>query len=58
MTTGSSQSPTIETDAFKPTLPTKHLPAVELRELPEPPKSIWKIVGPGVVGAGVGLASG
>jgi hypothetical protein len=35
-----------------------HLPELEVRELPEPPKSIWKIIGPGVVGAGVGLASG
>jgi hypothetical protein len=26
--------------------------------MPEPPASIWRIVGPGVVGAGVGLASG
>lgn len=43
---------------FTPTLPTKHLPEVEVRELPEPPRSIWKIIGPGVVGAGVGLASG
>jgi hypothetical protein len=35
-----------------------HLPEVEVRELPAPPRSIWKIIGPGVVGAGVGLASG
>ncbi|MBE2317657.1 Nramp family divalent metal transporter [Solirubrobacter sp. CPCC 204708] len=35
-----------------------HLPEVEVRELPEPPKSMWRIIGPGVVGAGVGLASG
>ena len=27
-------------------------------ELPEPPASMWKIIGPGVVAAGVGLASG
>jgi N,N'-diacetylchitobiose transport system permease protein len=27
-------------------------------ELPEPPTSTWKIIGPGVVAAGVGLASG
>lgn len=43
---------------FTPTMPTTHLPAAEVRELPEPPRSIWKIIGPGVVGAGVGLASG
>jgi hypothetical protein len=43
---------------FVPTLPTKHLPPPEVRELPEPPKQMWKLIGPGVVGAGVGLASG
>ena len=43
---------------FTPTLPTKHLPAVTVRDLPEPPKHLWKIIGPGVVGAGIGLASG
>ncbi len=36
----------------------KNLPAPELRELPEPPKKIWKLIGPGIVGSGVGLASG
>jgi hypothetical protein len=53
----STRSPVHE-EGFTPTLPSKHLPAVETRELPEPPASIWKIVGPGIVGAGVGLASG
>jgi hypothetical protein len=43
---------------FTPTLPTKHLPSAEVRDMPDPPASIWRIVGPGVVGAGVGLASG
>ena len=27
-------------------------------ELPEPPASMWRIIGPGIVAAGVGLASG
>jgi hypothetical protein len=45
-------------ERFTPPLPTKNLPPVEIREMPEPPASIWRIVGPGVVGAGVGLASG
>ncbi|MEJ3654190.1 Nramp family divalent metal transporter [Actinomycetes bacterium KLBMP 9759] len=40
------------------TLSTKILPPAEVRELPEPPHQTWKIIGPGVVGAGVGLASG
>jgi len=39
-------------------LPVKHLPQAEVRDMPEPPSSVWRIVGPGVVGAGVGLASG
>jgi hypothetical protein len=38
--------------------PTKHLPAVAVRDLPEPPRSTWRVIGPGVVAAGVGLASG
>jgi len=38
--------------------PTKHLPGVSVREVPEPPRSMWRVIGPGVVAAGVGLASG
>ena len=30
----------------------------ELRPLPPPPPSLWRIVGPGVVASGVGLSSG
>jgi hypothetical protein len=29
-----------------------------LRDLPEAPRNLWRIVGPGIVGAGVGLSSG
>ena len=29
-----------------------------VRELPEPPRNLWRIVGPGIVAAGVGLSSG
>lgn len=29
-----------------------------LRDLPDPPRNLWRIVGPGIVGAGVGLSSG
>jgi hypothetical protein len=39
-------------------LPTKNLPAPQVRDLPEPPSHTWRIIGPGMVGAGVGLASG
>ncbi len=28
------------------------------RDLPEPPRNLWRIVGPGVMAAGVGLSSG
>jgi hypothetical protein len=39
-------------------LRTKHLPAPATGELPEMPASTWRIVGPGIVAAGVGLSSG
>jgi hypothetical protein len=54
----STRSPVQEVEGFTPTLPSKHLPQVEIREMPEPPASMWRIIGPGIVGAGVGLASG
>ena len=38
--------------------PTKHLPPVEVRELPEPPERWSQLIGPGVIAAGVGIASG
>jgi len=38
--------------------PTKQLPAPEIREMPAPPKSWFKLIGPGIIAAGVGLASG
>ncbi|HKE95362.1 MAG TPA: Nramp family divalent metal transporter [Povalibacter sp.] len=34
------------------------LPPPQIRELPEPPRRIWPLIGPGIVAAGVGLASG
>lgn len=43
---------------FTPTVPARVLPTVAVRDLPEPPRSAWRIIGPGLVGAGVGLASG
>ena len=54
----STEAPVRDAEGYTPTLPSKHLPQVEVREMPEPPASIWRIVGPGIVGAGVGLASG
>ncbi|MFH5822921.1 Nramp family divalent metal transporter [Georgenia sp. AZ-5] len=38
--------------------PTKYLPYPQLRDLPAPPANQWKFVGPGIVAAGVGMASG
>lgn len=43
-------------DSFN--LPTKNLPAPQIRDLPDTPRQTWRIIGPGMVGAGVGLASG
>lgn len=34
------------------------LPDFALAELPPPPSSTWRIVGPGIIAAGIGLASG
>lgn len=36
----------------------RHLPKAVVREMPAPPRSAWPIIGPGVIAAGVGLASG
>ena len=34
------------------------LPSPEVRDLPDAPRNLWRIVGPGVVAAGVGISSG
>jgi uncharacterized protein YjeT (DUF2065 family) len=34
------------------------LPRREVREMPEPPRNYWRLVGPGIVAGGVGLSSG
>lgn len=34
------------------------LPAREVRDLPDPPRNYWRLVGPGIVAGGVGLSSG
>ena len=34
------------------------LPLREVREMPEPPRNYWPLVGPGIVAGGVGLSSG
>lgn len=49
---------TAHAQAAQHRLRTKNLPAPEIRELPKPPKKFWKLIGPGIVASGVGLASG
>ena len=51
------RSPT-RSGGFVPKLPTRVLPPPQVRDLPEPPTQLWRSIGPGMVGAGVGLASG
>ncbi len=34
------------------------LTSSEVRDLPDPPQNLWRIVGPGIVAAGVGISSG
>ena len=36
----------------------ERLPSREVRDLPEPPRRYWRLVGPGIVAGGVGLSSG
>jgi hypothetical protein len=39
-------------------VPTRYLPAPEIRDLPDEPRNYRRLIGPGIVTAGVGLASG
>lgn len=39
-------------------LNSRRLPLPEVRTLPAPPRKPWRIIGPGIVAAGVGLSSG
>jgi uncharacterized protein YjeT (DUF2065 family) len=34
------------------------LPSREVRDMPDPPRNYWRLVGPGIVAGGVGLSSG
>jgi len=38
--------------------PTRHLPGPEVRDLPDEPSGYRRLIGPGIIAAGVGLASG
>src|SRR3712207_3358486 len=52
--TGRSEGATSAADSF----PTRYLPRPEVRELPAAPRSYLRLIGPGIIAAGVGLASG
>ncbi len=41
-------------DAF----PSRNLPKPQVRDMPEEPRRYWRTIGPGIIAAGVGLASG
>ena len=38
--------------------PTRHLARPEVRDMPDAPRNYWRLIGPGIIAAGVGLASG
>ncbi|RSM69512.1 hypothetical protein DMB66_10970 [Actinoplanes sp. ATCC 53533] len=38
--------------------PTRYLPTPQIRDMPDEPRSYWRLIGPGIIAAGVGLASG
>ena len=38
--------------------PTRYQPAPQVRDMPDEPRSYWRLIGPGIIAAGVGLASG
>jgi hypothetical protein len=52
-TTGST-----EKDSVLTRFPTRTLPVPDIREMPAPPQNWLKLIGPGIIAAGVGLASG
>lgn len=39
-------------------MPDTSFPPPQVRDLPDPPARLWPLIGPGIVAAGVGLASG
>jgi hypothetical protein len=48
---------TPDSGAVATTFPTRNLPPVTYRDMPEP-LPLRKVLGPGVIAAGIGLASG
>ncbi len=51
-------SPTARDVSAADSFPTKNLPRPEVRDLPDAPLKYRKLIGPGIIAAGVGLASG
>ncbi|MGH8909473.1 MAG: Nramp family divalent metal transporter [Egibacteraceae bacterium] len=56
MSTAPSRGP--ERSSAVDGFPTRYLPPPEVREMPDAPRSTWRIIAPGIIAAGVGLASG
>jgi len=38
--------------------PARNLPKPQVRDMPDEPRHFWRLIGPGIIAAGVGLASG
>src|SRR4029453_13059043 len=47
-----------DTSTVAAAFPTRHHPRPEVRDLPQDPRRYWPLIGPGIIAAGVGLASG
>jgi hypothetical protein len=45
-------------EAVVAAFPARNLPPPKVRDLPDAPPRYWRLIGPGIVAAGVGLASG
>ncbi|HEX5860740.1 MAG TPA: Nramp family divalent metal transporter [Nocardioides sp.] len=55
---GTDANRSVDRESVVARFPTTSLPAPEVREMPAPPPSWVKLIGPGIIAAGVGLASG
>jgi hypothetical protein len=53
-----TRTPGVTGTALVDAFPTRNLDKPEVRDMPEDPKRYWRLIGPGIVAAGVGLASG
>lgn len=55
---GDSDTPGTTETAVVDAFPTHNIGKPQLRDMPEEPRPYWRLIGPGIVAAGVGLASG